>query len=206
METLKQLSRAREFKGPSPAFTAIQLIYAVILIGSSAVMGRKRLTSQLGLGEGTVRTMLARLVSWELAFSTREGLRLTQKGVDLYQFLTKTITELKRVEFEMPWTAPHNYGVVVKDAADRVSTGVEERDEAVRNGASAAMVLTYLADGLHMPRVSNLSVERPDFAEKVIKFFTPSENDVILITGADDEAKARYSALAAAVKLVVGKA
>ncbi|MEM2095646.1 MAG: DUF4443 domain-containing protein [Candidatus Caldarchaeum sp.] len=206
METLRQLLEVREVRGPAPAFTPVQLLYAVILIGSSAVMGRKRLKELLGIGEGSVRTMLSRLVSNGLASSSREGLRLTEKGMELYSYLNKTISELKRVVFEMPWDAKHNFGLVVRGMAGRVSTGVEERDEAVRNGASAAMVLTYTESGLEMPRVSNLSLERPEFAGKIISLFNPSVGDVVIIAGADDEMRSRYAALAAAVKLAVGKA
>ncbi|MEM1943601.1 MAG: DUF4443 domain-containing protein [Candidatus Caldarchaeum sp.] len=206
MEALRQLLEVREVRGPAPAFTPVQLLYAVILIGSSAVMGRKRLKELLGIGEGSVRTMLSRLVSSGLAFSSREGLRLTEKGMELYSYLSRTVSELKRVVFEMPWTAKHNFGVVVRGMAGKVSTGVDERDEAVRNGASAAMVLTYTESGLEMPRVSNLSIERPEFAGKIISLFHPSVNDVVIIAGADDEVKSRYAALAAAVKLFVGKA
>ncbi|MEM1946335.1 MAG: DUF4443 domain-containing protein [Candidatus Caldarchaeum sp.] len=206
METLRQLFLDRELKGPSPAFTTVQLLYAVFLLGSHTVLGRKRLTDYLGIGEGSVRTMLTRLTEKGLAVSTQKGLSLTDKGRELYDYLKKFLTAVKAVSFNMPWQAQHNHGLVVKGLADRVSTGVEERDEAIRNGASAAMVLTYMFDGLYMPRVANLTVEQPHFARQVVEFFKPSVNDVVIIAGADDDVKARYAALAAAVKLVVGKA
>ncbi len=206
MEALREVLQARELRGPSPAFTPVQLVYAVLLIGSSGFLGRKRLKDYLGIGEGSVRTMLSRLIGNGLAMSTRNGLSLTQKGKQLYERLKNSLSPIKQVTFEMPWKAKCSYGLVVKGYADKVSTGVEERDEAIRNGASAAMVLTYMPNGLHMPRITNLSAERPDFAQKIVEFFNPSPNDVIVITAADDEGKARYSALAVALKLFLGKA
>ncbi|MEM4353204.1 MAG: DUF4443 domain-containing protein [Candidatus Caldarchaeum sp.] len=206
METLRQFFLDKELKGPSPAFTPIQLLYVILLLGSCTVLGRKRLRNYLGLGEGSVRTMLARLVEKGLALSTQKGLSLTDKGRQLYDYLRKFLTPVTPVPFQMPWQAGHNYGLVVKGLAEKVSTGVEERDEAIRNGASAAMVLTYMLDGLHMPRVANLTVEQPRFAQQVVEFFKPSVNDVVIIAGADEDLKARYAALAAAMKLVVGKA
>ncbi|MEM4190152.1 MAG: DUF4443 domain-containing protein [Candidatus Caldarchaeum sp.] len=206
METLRQLFLDRELRGPSPAFTPIQLVYAIILLGSYTVLGRKRLKDYLGVGEGTVRTMLTRLTEKGLALSTQKGLSLTDKGRQIYEHLKKFLTSVTVVTFKMPWQAEHNYGLVVRGLADKISTGIEERDEAVRNGASAAMVLTYMLDGLHMPKVANLTVEQPDFARQIVELFKPSVNDVVIVAGADDGVKARYAALAAAMKLVMGKA
>ncbi len=205
MEALREIFQDHGPRGPSPAFTPVQLVYAVLLIGSSDFLGRKRLKDYLGIGEGSARTILSHLVKKGLATSTRKGLSLTQKGKQLYEYLKSSLSPIKQITFEMPWTAKCSYGLVVKGCAELVSTGIEERDEAIRNGASAAMVLTYMPNGLYMPRITNLSVERPDFAQKIIDLFNPSENDVIVITAADDERRARYSAFAVALKLI-GKA
>lgn len=205
MEQLRKLFLAKEGKGPLPAFTGVQLVYLIMLVGAETFVGRKRLTQLLGIGEGSVRTMLSKLAEWGMIASTRSGVTLTEKGRRLYEALSSALSPLMKVGFEMPWTASENYGVVVKGKADMVASGLEERDEAVRNGAAAAMVLTSLPDGIHMPRISNLSVERPDFAEKVSSFFKPSAGDVIIIAGADEERKAKFSALAAALKLLFGK-
>ncbi|BAJ50370.1 conserved hypothetical protein [Candidatus Caldarchaeum subterraneum] len=205
MEALRKILSVKEGKGPSPTFTEPQLVYLIFLIGSEPYIGRKRLKELLQLGEGSVRTMVSRLMKRGLAVSTRGGVALTEKGEEVYERLKKLVSPLRKISFKMPWEAPANYGLVVKGLAERISTGLEERDEAVRHGASAAMVLTFLSDGVHMPRVSNLSVERPEFAEQVKSFFKPEVGDVIIITGAEDEPRAMYSALAAALKILLGK-
>ncbi|MEM4574173.1 MAG: DUF4443 domain-containing protein [Candidatus Caldarchaeum sp.] len=205
MESIRKLLFTRQVKGPSPAFTGIQLLYLIFLVGSEPFIGRKRLTQLLGLGEGSVRTMLSRLSRLGYAKSTRSGIVLTDNGKQLHEKLTLIVKSLKKVDFEMPWEAAVNYGVLLRGVADNVSTGVEERDEAVRHGALAAMILAKLSDGLYMPKITNLSVERPEFANTVEAFFQPEVGDVIIITGAGTEHEAKYSALAAAFKLVFGK-
>lgn len=206
MESIRKLLFTRQVKGPSPAFTGIQLLYLIFLVGSEPFIGRKRLTQLLGLGEGSVRTMLQRLSRLGYAKSTRSGIVLTENGKQLHESLMNVVKTVKKVDFEMPWKAAVNYGVVLRGLADRVSTGVDERDEAVRHGALAAMILAKLSDGLYMPKITNLSVERPEFANTVEAFFQPDVGDVIIITGAETEHDARYSALAAAFKLAFGKA
>jgi hypothetical protein len=52
METLQKLSELRDLKGPSPAFTKVQLAYALMVVGGAEGVGRKRLAQLLGLGEG----------------------------------------------------------------------------------------------------------------------------------------------------------
>ncbi|MEM4383965.1 MAG: hypothetical protein QXH32_04735 [Candidatus Caldarchaeum sp.] len=89
METLRQFFLDKELKGPSPAFTSIQLLYVILLLGSYTVLRRKRLRNYLGLGKGSVRTMLARLLEKGLALSTQKGLSLTDKGRQLYDYLRK---------------------------------------------------------------------------------------------------------------------
>jgi DNA-binding MarR family transcriptional regulator len=201
METLQKLSELRDLKGPSPAFTKVQLAYALMVVGGAEGVGRKRLAQLLGLGEGTVRTMVSRLASAGLIHTTRKGLSLTERGRQLYQSLTSIIGSVGRASFPLPWDLKHSIGVLVRGLADRVLSGLEERDEAIRYGADAAIVLTREADGIHMPQVSNISRERPEFAKNVEEFFKPSVGDVMIIAGAQEERKALYAALAAALKL-----
>ncbi|MDW8084564.1 MAG: DUF4443 domain-containing protein [Candidatus Caldarchaeum sp.] len=205
MESIRKLLLSKETKGPLPAFTGVQLVYLILLVGSEPFIGRKKLTQLLGVGEGSVRTMLSRLVSLGYVVSTRSGITLTETGRKLYETLRNLVSPLMKVDFAMPWDAYHNYGVVLRGAAGKVSTGIEERDEAVRHGASAAMVLTCEPDGIHMPKVTNLSVERPEFAEQIKSFFKPVEGDVIIVAGAPTDHQAKYSALAAALKVLFEK-
>lgn len=206
METVRKLLLSKEVKGPLPAFTGVQLVYFIFLVGAEPRVGRKKLTRLLGVGEGSVRTMLSRLTELGYVTSTRSGVELTANGSKIYEALREYLSPPIKVDFPMPWDSIHNYGIVLKGLAERVSTGIEERDEAVRYGASAAMVLTCLQDGIHMPKITNLSIERPEFAQHITSFFKPEVGDVIIITGAETEHDAKYSALAAALKILIGKA
>ena len=80
--------------------------------------------------------------------------------------------------------------------------GIEERDEAIRAGANATLVLAMENGEVHMPKVSNLSRESPQLAASIIKNLNPADGDVIIITSANSKMTARYSALAAALLLL----
>jgi len=200
-EQISQLVRG-EAPGPSPSFTTLHVVMALLVLGDKGKLGRKKFTEELGLGEGAVRTIINRLRKHSLAKVDRSGCSLTEKGRKLYEALRNNISEFVEINENMPWNYRHSIGMKVKDMAKFLKTGLEERDAAVRAGADAAMIITMREGSLLMPGVSNLSEEQPNFASKIMLSFTPSEGDVIIIAGSDDRVKALYGALAAAYELL----
>jgi predicted transcriptional regulator len=200
-DILEQIGRL-ETRGPLPAFTKVHVIYAIQIIRSHGTIGRKRLAELLSLGEGSVRTMLQRLRGLGLVTPAKGGYSLSDKGMQLDSYLRSRMTSLMELKIAMPWRSPHNVAAVVKGAAGHVTTGIPLRDASIRLGAAEALVLTYDREGLHMPRIANLSKERPEFAKQILETLKPEEGDVIIIAGADDAVASRYAALGAALTLI----
>jgi hypothetical protein len=189
--------------GPRPSFQSFHVLEAILVIGREAPIGRKRLAEVLGLGEGAVRTLIQRLRAWSLVGVVgRGGCALSEKGEELLRELERRLRDVGPVKLELPWSHPASYALIARDAAGMVSRGLEQRDEAVRAGAKALMVLTYHGGRLLMPGVSDLSAERPEFASRLIRELGLVDGDVILISGGDSLAEARRGALAAAQTLL----
>jgi len=188
--------------GPTPSFTSTHLLELLLYLGREAPVGRKKLSSTLKIGEGVIRSMLSRLVNASIVNVTNEGCVLTSKGMKIYKQISSILIEVGELDIEIPWDQPHNYAVVLKKRSHLVKKGLEQRDAAIRAGAEAALVMTYLNDELYMPGVSVLSEERPDFASQIIEKIKPEEKDVIIIAGAKEYKKAKYGALAAAQTLL----
>jgi len=189
--------------GPRPSFQSHHVLEAILVIGREAPIGRKRLAEILGLGEGAVRTLIQRLKDQSIvSVLGRGGCALSGKGEELLRELERRMRDVGPVRLELPWSYPANYVLIIHDAVGRVSKGLEQRDEAVRAGAKALMILTYQGGRLLMPGVSDLSAERPEFASHLIEELRPVDGDVILITGGDSLAEARRGALAAALTLL----
>lgn len=196
-KALERLTRRQP--GPLPSFTRTQFMDLIMIIGRSETIGRKRLSRLMGLGEGAIRTMLMRLREDGLIEVVgKEGCKLTQKGRRVYKELEKLIKDIGELELELPWSHPSNYTIVMKNRASLVKRGLEQRDEAIRAGAKAAIILTYQDDKLMMPGVTDLMAEHPKFASSIIEAVKPENGDVIIIVGADDPLSARHGALAAA--------
>lgn len=188
--------------GPAPSFTLTHLLEILLYLGREAPIGRKKLSSSLKIGEGVVRSMLARLVKARIVDVTSEGCVLTSKGMKIYNSISNILIEIGSVDTKMPWDYPYNYAIILRRRSHLVKKGLEQRDAAIRAGAEAALVMTYSGNELHMPSTSILSREKPDFALEIIGKIKPKEGDVIIIAGARDYRKAKHGALAAAQTLL----
>ncbi len=198
LKKVLDLLAAREI-GPQPTFQKHEFLDLILILDEEGLIGRKRLSERLGLGEGAVRTMLQRLKSDSLIeVLGKGGCKLSEKGKGLANQLKKMIRSIGPLDLRLPWDHPGNYVVVVRKAAGSVKRGLEQRDEAIKAGAKALMVLTYVKGRLLMPGVADLSSERPGFASKLIELLKPADGDVILISAGDSVKEARKGALAAA--------
>ncbi|MEN2974109.1 MAG: DUF4443 domain-containing protein [Candidatus Caldarchaeales archaeon] len=188
--------------GPSPSFSSTQMLTLLLYLGKEAPVGRKKISKDLRLGEGVVRNMLNRLVEAKIAKITSKGCSLTSRGMSIYNQITSIIREVGHVDIELPWSYASNYGIVVRGRSHLVRRGLEQRDAAIKSEAEAALIMIYVDGKLHMPNISVLSDERPEFSKRIIEKFKPEEGDVIIIAGANDLNKARYGSIAAAQTLL----
>lgn len=200
-EILRELSRKKP--GPRPTFSEFELIDLLLILDREGLIGRKKLSEYLGLGEGVIRTMIRKLRSYSLIeVSGKGGCKLSDKGKKVVDEIKKIIRNVGPINVELPWNYPSNYALVVRGASGKVRLGLEQRDEAIKAGARALLVLTYVNGKLMMPGVADLTVERPHFAEDIIGVLRPEKDDVILIAAGESSLEARRGALAAAQTLI----
>jgi len=185
--------------GPLPTFSHIHILRAIYLVAENPGIGRKRLAATLGLGEGVARTLLSRLKSEGLVETDRAGCFLTDYAKALYRELTARISRPYRLNIRDTWPYPYSVGIAVKGAAGLVKMGLEQRDAAVRAGASGAITLVYQGGRLLMPGISDVTGEHPDFAGRIVEEIKPVEGDVIIISGANNLQDAENGAIAAAL-------
>ncbi len=185
--------------GPVPHFEVVHAIMAIRIIGDSPGIGRKELSRRLGLGEGSVRTLLGKLRSNDLIIITKEGCKLSTNGLEIFNWLNEKISPIYEIDLKEIWPHQFSVGIVVKNGEHLVKRGIEQRDVAIKFGASGAMTLIFKSGKLLMPEITNLSEEFPEFASKVIDNFFLKDGDVLIIVGANNFYDACYGALAAAL-------
>jgi DNA-binding PadR family transcriptional regulator len=177
--------------GPLPRFAEVQVRETLNLIEKYGRAGRKQLAEELGVGEGSMRTILDTLKKRGLITSSRGGHALTDKG---RRFLGRPL-EFVMVDAGDLTVGEVDVATLVREAAAKVKKGIEQRDAAIKVGADGATVLVFKGGKLQFP---NGFIKVNVKLEKLIKIFRPREEDVIIIGTARDAVKAEAGARAAA--------
>jgi DNA-binding transcriptional regulator LsrR (DeoR family) len=201
LRVLKELA-AEKAAGPRPLFTQLDLARAIEIIGTEHI-GRNKLSERLGLGEGTTRTLIDRLLDARLIEISRAGCELTRSGHSILNELNRRLGTRTTVPRSSVTVGTYNFGIVVKGAANMVKSGIEQRDAAVRAGADGAVTFVVRHGELVMPPAAESVMRRQaDSAKKIQETFRPQERDAIIIAGADSEQNAEEGARAAAWTLL----
>lgn len=181
--------------GPLPRFAEIHVRIALELIAKNERIGRKQLTKELRVGEGSVRTILNHLKRQGLVTSSRGGHALTSKGK---RSLGRPL-ELVQIDAGKLTVGKFDVATIVSGAARKVRLGVEQRDEAIKAGAEGATVLIFKKGKLRFP--GGFWEVKKGTGDALIKALRPREGDVIVIGTAGDIVKAETGSKAAARSL-----
>jgi predicted transcriptional regulator len=189
--------------GPSPTFTIFDVLKALETVAESSSIGRGLLSEKLELGEGATRTLVSRLTEANLVTISRNGCALTGRGKKIWEEIKSSVPfRLKIEDNELTFTA-HNVAILIKNHAKKVGKGLEERDAAVRVGASGATTLVYRNGKLILPTISaDASKDYPKAHHQIMQLMNPMENDVVIVCCGETLKAAEYGALAAAWTLL----
>lgn len=203
---LKNLIKTIEnFCRTHPQLRPYLIFQSIYEIGSRGRIGRYILSKEIGLSESTARTLLKFLKRERLIISVpKSGHRLSDVGLKIFEHIKRYIGNVKEIkELEELRLAKYAIGILIKRASKYIKKGLEERDDAVRAGAKGATIIVYERDTFSVPSVY------PELAEEekntLIKFFSPSDGDVIAIVFADNRSFVKQAAFAVAYHLLKRK-
>ena len=193
-----------EAPGPAPSFTAPHILLVFLTISASSYVGRQSLAKQCGLGEGAIRTVLKKLIDQGYVGVIRSGCFLTHPGKALAKAMHSSISPLVSVPHSGLTMGESQAALVLKGAGGRVRSGIEQRDSAIRIGASGATTYVMRSGKFTIPSgSSNCEKDFPDRAWGVLrKELGPKDGDAVVLCGAKDEVSARLGALAAATTIL----
>jgi predicted transcriptional regulator len=184
--------------GPARTFSIFHVLRAIELLSEKPV-GRGKLAQELSVGEGAVRTLINRLKEAGIVSTSKAGCQLTVKGLKLFEEYRKVFRKRAKIEKTKLMPTPFNSAMLARNCGDKVKSGIEQRDAAVRVGAKCVTTIIFKNGRLIIPSVcDDLSRDYPKIAEKLIELLQPEENDVIVVAGADNLELAEYGATAAA--------
>jgi hypothetical protein len=184
--------------GRTPDFTPAHLFYALITLENQRI-GRKQLASELKLGEGTIRTMIRRLLDEKMIIVGRPGISLSKSGVDFLDSV-RTVLLWKPLSSTDITVDTVNWVTLVRGASEKVRFGVEQRDTALIHGATGATTIVYKKEIWEIPGIDE---EVDDYILDTLKELNPCEKDVAIIGSSGDNFTAAIGAIAAALDLLV---
>lgn len=187
--------------GRAPFFIEAHIVKALMTIDIEGPVGRIKLSKKLGLGEGTIRTLIKHLETEGLVETSKAGLALTDSGKKLTSNLQSKISKEIEVPESSLTVGPFNVAILIKNAAHTVKGGIEQRDAAMKIGALGATTLIYSREKLKMPLVpEDIFRHVPTIHETLISKLKPQENDVVIIGTGEDRLTAELGAIAATLE------
>jgi hypothetical protein len=170
--------------GNPTKFSRYDVLRCFLLIDKD--VPRIDLAKKLGLGEGTVRTILDILKNKKLIDSNRQGHFLTGKGTKLRDDIVANL-QWKRIPNISKMTAKVNLAFRIAGGALN-GIGYKERDTAIKNGADTCIIMQF-RDRLKMPGNEKIDLKKYE------GFFHLKNGDILLICGAETTAKAEWAGI-----------
>lgn len=216
------------FESPTikPSFEIVHVILALFIFEENKEgIGRYRLQKELIIGSGTARSLIKKL-NQVINFirvltdeNKRKGHILTQNG---FEFLKKLKRKILLIEEGEPSILKdiiikpegnHIFFCLVREAIEKISNGIEQRDAAIKIGGVGATCLLFDGKNLIFPSHSLSYNEKDqmkvddnifDYIHNLInkKNSQLEENDVVIIGLGKNPEKARLAALNAALTIL----
>ena len=190
---VKTLEKIADRYAPSRSisFDMVHVFKALQLMNEKGHVSREILCNELELGEGIVRTLIRHLKMHNLVDTTNAGTKMTGKGSSFFADLISSLPSETRLSKCNITLGKHNYAVLIKQMSFAVKSGLEQRDAAIKVGASGATTLFFKDNKFLIPQTKYdaLRNER-QLAKRLSESLQPRENDVIII-GTDDSSPKR---------------
>jgi len=190
-------------RGPAPSFNEVHVVKALEIIANHGIVGRISLSNKLELGIGTTRTILKHLKKEGLIVSSRHGFAFSECGKKLFLNLRSIISGGIEVPNSPLTVGPLVIAVLVRDLAHKVGRGVEQRNTAIRAGASGATTLIFSRNKLTMAsKKTHILKGVLEIQDIIVSKLNPKENDVIIVGSGENRTNAEIGAIMAALKLL----
>jgi hypothetical protein len=190
-------------KGPAPAYSAAHVIKLLQVLEAEETMGRMALAKRLGIGEGSVRTIIKRLTEMALvSVDAVGGCRLTPKGESVVSELRKVMVSTGALDLQEMGIASPAFASHLRGIGD-IPTATRLRDAAVRGGAEGMVVFQEANGRITLPSISeDISKEYPAIEAVIRSRFDPKKKDLLLVSFSNDPVDAEMGALTVSLNLV----
>lgn len=202
---IKLLDKVAERYYPSRVLTfeTAHIFKTLQVMHHNEKASRSLLIDEIGLGEGSVKTLVKHLKMKNLVETSKAGMWLTGKGETLFSNISTAIPAEADIKECSITIGRFNHAILVKGLAKEVGSGIEQRDAAIKIGALGATTLVFRDNKLFTSDKSyDIPVKDQKLTSLIIEKLKPENNDVIIIASADNKKIADLAAKRAALETI----
>ncbi len=199
---IRLISKVAERHAPSRilSFELVHVFKTMQMMDENKKIGRSLMMQELGLGEGSVKTIVKHMKMSGLVENSNAGMWLSNKGKSIYTKLHILIPK----EMDIPKCSialgKFNHAVLLKNMAYNIRSGIEQRDASIKAGAVGATTLVFRNERLLLPGTGeDLMRNDQKIHSLIIEKMRPEENDVIIIGSSQSKKIAEMAAKSAAL-------
>jgi hypothetical protein len=190
------------------SFDIVHIFKTLQLIENRGHVSRELLCEELGLGEGSIKTLIKHLKLNNLIQTDRRGTKMTKKGGTILMNLQSQVpaeTALPKCSIAL---GKFNHAILLKQLGYAIRSGIEQRDAAIKIRGTGATTLVYRNNKFVMPLTSASDVQdtlhnEQDIRLILIEKLKPQEGDAIIIGSADTDRRTAELAAKNAVLLTL---
>lgn len=185
--------------GSEARYSDADIYWALVLLSRGKRMGRRDLADEMGIGEGSIRSVMNILKDSRLVEVYQTGAIITELGNALLKripVIPASVVVPGSVVGDCHWS------VVVKGVSYKIRVGREQRDAGIRAGALGCTTIVYRKGELMIPPDWVLDDKAPESASEIRAMPFMDEDDVMIIGSADNIRGAVNAAVNAAFELL----
>jgi hypothetical protein len=173
----------------SLSYDIVHVFKTLQLINDNGHVSRHSLCKKLGLGEGTVKTLIKHLKTYELIETSKIGTRISEKGNKLLSKVKLSMSAEMSISKCSVALGKYNYAILLKQIAYVIKTGIEQRDAAIKMNALGATTLVYKDKRFMIPKTNFHAFHKEQKLHTLlVEVLKPEENDVLII-GSDNKSE-----------------
>jgi hypothetical protein len=183
-ENIRILQKVVSRRGSSKVLTfgAPHVLKAMQLLHKESYVSRGSFCKALHLGEGAVKTLILHLKEEGLVDTVRSGTFLTKKGQKFMNEFFKMMPAECLVPKSTITQGKNNYAILLRNFANEIKSGIEQRDAAILYGATGAITILFRKNKFIFPgeEVDCLQSDKKT-KQILLEDLQPRDGDIIII-------------------------
>lgn len=185
--------------GTSHRYTDADAFLLLEAVSRNHGMSRKELSGYLGIGEGSVRTLIDKLREYDLICVKQTGITIRPQGSEILRSLGIRSMEISVGGYVM---GEHHFGAVISDSSERVFNGIDQRNIVIKTGGEGCTTWANREGRIVMLPDWDVDTNEPSLARTIREDARMGDGDVLIVAGGDTERIAMISAITAALDLI----